>query len=615
MNLAIVLRELSTKELKNLLSTEDLDIFTSIQRYSQTYPRFRYFSQRTELITKIEKDALEYINELGHSIFNKKKLIDHLTFDSFNAWYYIRHKLFNLYTSNLRQINLVNCLLDSNKLTYKHIAIYSSFSFDKSLLNHSNCSLYPPKDQWQILSKFRYLVSFILRACLGCFQLIRLNQSAKYIVFTNPFNRQNVIDFKTGNIKKGDPLIEYLFEKVAKNKKFILLSELPSPPPKGSSSTINKFSLQSIFDFRFYNRKMNFEVFVLMALLNFRNINTRSKKIKKSFHSTLQKIEKNTSNKEQKFIIQLAKQASNTVRLAYLREHAAHIMLRQFNELKSIGGEDEHTIKNRPILEAAKRLRVNTYGIQHGGINNLNINYIFSKRDSVFNPIPDYTITRGTYTNRMLSNCSIYKPSQLKALGHCRTDSIPMLHKLKKSDVISALDNTRPTILYAAQPPVTSEKDNILLLTRLFLKLSKELPEVQFILKPHPNDKKLSYLSQIASELDTSNYILSSTELYRLLAISDVVLTYYSTVGTEAIYFKKPLLVYDPENKDRQGYIKDNVGIKVTNYKDLLANARMLIDQPHITNSYEIEEYVRRRSFKIDGKTTDRYLEFITSIS
>ena len=77
-----------------------------------------------------------------------------------------------------------------------------------------------------------------------------------------------------------------------------------------------------------------------------------------------------------------------------------------------------------------------------------------------------------------------------------RTDVIPTLlkkHKLKP--------NQKTFVLYATQPILTSDKEIKIQQYHDFFKVCSKLPQFQFIIKPHPNEKKLGTLSQNCKEI------------------------------------------------------------------------------------------------------------------
>ena len=102
----------------------------------------------------------------------------------------------------------------------------------------------------------------------------------------------------------------------------------------------------------------------------------------------------------------------------------------------------------------------------------------------------------------------------------------------------------------------------------------------QLIVRPHPNEKEDKYFEEIATSVGLKNLIIErGIEIEEHFRIADVLITAYSTVGAEFVEYFKPIIVLDYLKEDLVGYVKEGVGIPVTNKSELL----------HIFNSSEIK--------------------------
>ena len=68
---------------------------------------------------------------------------------------------------------------------------------------------------------------------------------------------------------------------------------------------------------------------------------------------------------------------------------------------------------------------------------------------------------------------------------------------------------------------------------------------------------------KIAKKYNANNYEINTGNLYSLIAKCNIVITYYSTVGIEAIYFNKELITLDYNKLDLQSYLKNKVSHNV----------------------------------------------------
>ena len=88
-------------------------------------------------------------------------------------------------------------------------------------------------------------------------------------------------------------------------------------------------------------------------------------------------------------------------------------------------------------------------------------------------------------------------------------------------------------------------------------------------------------------------------------------ITYYSTVGLEAIYFNKELITLDYQERDFQGYSKAAIAHNVLDGKQLIATAINILKGDLTSNQELKRKFVEERAYKIDGKVTERVLENI----
>ena len=144
-----------------------------------------------------------------------------------------------------------------------------------------------------------------------------------------------------------------------------------------------------------------------------------------------------------------------------------------------------------------------------------------------------------------------------------------------------------------------------------FLALCKALKGERFVIKPHPNEAEIDKYRKLVTSGLYPNLELYEGELYFLLASSKIVITYYSTVGLEAIYFNKELITLDHQERDFQGYSKAAIAHNVLDGKQLIATAINILKGDLTSNQELKRKFVEERAYKIDGKVTERVLENI----
>ena len=225
--------------------------------------------------------------------------------------------------------------------------------------------------------------------------------------------------------------------------------------------------------------------------------------------------------------------------------------------------------------------------------------------------MPDITLHWSKQLHEFLTSVSYYPESATKISGHIRTDIIPVLKNLTRNEVVSELDNSKPLILYISQSSQQGQEVARKQITTDFFKLTKKYKDYQFIIKPHPRELDFGYFYRIASEIETNNYRIVTQDLYKLLTISDLVIIFTSTVGAEAVYFEKDLIVMDYYDNDLSGYVKDKIAFKASNYEELeLLVGEIIKGNKKIKSEFQ-KKFIANRTYKIDGKVTQRYVDFI----
>jgi CDP-glycerol glycerophosphotransferase (TagB/SpsB family) len=118
----------------------------------------------------------------------------------------------------------------------------------------------------------------------------------------------------------------------------------------------------------------------------------------------------------------------------------------------------------------------------------------------------------------------------------------------------------------------------------LILGTCDRITNCTLVIKQHPGERKshdrLIY-SHCKKHSCNTVILLKDSDTFEALYASDLVITYNSTTGREAVAFKKPLIVLDPF--DRGGYCKEGVGIFVSTIEEALQVIKQLF-----TNNKEL---------------------------
>jgi len=103
--------------------------------------------------------------------------------------------------------------------------------------------------------------------------------------------------------------------------------------------------------------------------------------------------------------------------------------------------------------------------------------------------------------------------------------------------------------------------------------------------------------------------------LYLLISLSDIMITCFSTVGAETVYFNKPLIILDHLKQDIQGYAREGIALQTSNSKELKNNIEKILTDEISINKTAYQNYIEKYAYKIDGKVADRIIEFLKNLN
>jgi CDP-glycerol glycerophosphotransferase (TagB/SpsB family) len=146
---------------------------------------------------------------------------------------------------------------------------------------------------------------------------------------------------------------------------------------------------------------------------------------------------------------------------------------------------------------------------------------------------------------------------------------------------------------------------------------ARNLPESNLIVKLHHREfADADYYTAIAEEVGCTNYVLDTTsDLYQLIASCDVLITCFSTVGAETVYFYKPLIILDHLKQDIQGYAAEGVAFQATDKDSLLSILKGVLSGNLKADRDKYDLYIQKYAFWIDGKVAERCIKTIADFT
>jgi surface carbohydrate biosynthesis protein len=172
------------------------------------------------------------------------------------------------------------------------------------------------------------------------------------------------------------------------------------------------------------------------------------------------------------------------------------------------------------------------------------------------------------------------------------------------------IDHNKKIILFTSQP--VTDEENFVLLQEIFDEFSKLSEDFHLIIKLHPaEDGRLH--KNIAKNF--KNYsIIQNIDIFEIINASDIVITYWSTTGLEAMVFGKPLIVLNLSGKpDKVDYVKEDAALGVYNKNNLSKSIMKCLDDSEF-NKKMIEsqkKFIYKEAYKIDGHVAKRLLNIV----
>jgi len=608
MEVIVINRKLSTDEeneiLQLLKKDKTIELFNnssipgSLQKYSNGITELTPEKKR-----EINFSIFNKIIEFGEIILYNKAIADLLTFEKVSIWHYHKFRIYFAIRNLYYEIELINQLrhkytgihyFGENKLLY-------GFQFDNTRIRIKTPTV--TKSGFSIKNFIRYVAFFKIRALLGFFQLPRL-KNKKYIVIDHAI-KQTCLNLNTLQPEPGNYNLQYLFDKL--DDEFIILDDVDIP----------KFNTDVTFPFdtsRFKSVKNRFfGEWVLFQGLMSGKVRKDLKKVSSHLQSQYNQIDSKLNDPINKIVLKQLQSLHASSKLFLFKYLAYKKFLTKYH-FTSISSIDENSARIKSILDAAKSKNIATIGIQHGTIHELHPAYIYSKKDQQRKIVSDFTMVWGKYWSEFLIRNGNYNTESLFVTGQIRTDIIPNLESVKAHDYLNIPKDNR-LIVFASQPqrdPTLREQAAFDVFTAV-----KDQQNVQLIVKLHPAEKNdFDYYHSIAEAAGCNNYqILLQFDLYLLISLSDIMITCFSTVGAETVYFNKPLIILDHLKQDIQGYAREGIALQTSNSKELKNNIEKILTDEISINKTAYQNYIEKYAYKIDGKVADRIIEFLKNLN
>lgn len=565
---------------------------------------FQLIEQEAETKREINFREMDAILKFGDTDYQGKTLAEQLTFNGMSLWHYHKFRVYFI----LRNLSYEIALVQKLTSEYDEVICYSSGP-ETDLISDIADNVefrYPSGNKKQknsLIPKLNYGLFLATRFLNGLFQSFR--KTGKKHLFLDRANKQWCLNLNSLKPEPENYNLAYVF--AGADNDFMVIDEVEQPKfDEGNPFRLKKWM--------FFNPRKNLkripgEYILLRAVFSpeiWRNFRHTDGNIRNTLPSLLNE---SMSSKE-KWLIKRMIQFHKASRL-YLFKNLAYQRYFASQKFKTISTIDENSPAVRSILDAARSHNIRTIGIQHGNIHELHPAYRFTENDIQRNLICDSTIVWGEYWKEFLNKVSGYPIDRLFTAGQSRTDIIPVLLKHREKLIAQSGLPKKEIVVFASQ----LQQDPLLRERAAFdvFESVKDLANVHLVVKLHPSESGDSgYYHRIAAQAACSNYtITSSIDLYQLIASCKILITCFSTVGAEAVYFSKPLIILDHLEQDIQGYISQNVAFKATGWQEMKSLIERILSDDLKPDEEAREIFILRNAFAIDGQTSARMLDFI----
>ncbi|MHB9143938.1 MAG: UDP-N-acetylglucosamine 2-epimerase [Symbiobacteriia bacterium] len=191
--------------------------------------------------------------------------------------------------------------------------------------------------------------------------------------------------------------------------------------------------------------------------------------------------------------------------------------------------------------------------------------------------------------------------------GNPAFDSISKVRETPLQHIKDQLGlDRRYTILWASQQLPDSSR-----ILDVLLAIARAHPEWQLIVRPHPSEESSRY-EQVGRAAAGNVCVASSHPIHELLAISDLVITQFSTVGLEAALMGRDLITVNLSGRPEPvSYSEMGLALSVDELSELLPT----ITRTATSDSIRETLSRNRRQLPAPGRATDNVIELLRELA
>lgn len=610
METVLIFRKLTSAEVaglnQELRKSDCLVVLSSPALFTAESPDASILHLPADITLKAGDRLLKAILALGDKKIGGSTIGGMLDQGSFPLWHYQRFRVFFA----LRPLFVIKEAVEHYLEGSTRIVCYCDISQSAALKDYGNRleiiesePVASPRRNYMAL--VNYSLYFLIRVVMGFIFKPDLRNKKHLVVDRSP--RQRCRHLVTMKPKSDNYNLSPLFDLAGDD--FLIVSE--AEPPKTSGNEIFRLTAQRFSGLGRRSKTIYGEYIVFMGLVS-RSLRKKRALMLNGLNNTIAELSRQEYTGSERLIF------NAFVKLApanafYITKYLAYGRFFDKYSFDTVSAIDENSPSTRCILDSARKSGARSIGIQHGNIGEAQPAYLYTENDCKNRVMADYTLVWGTYWRNFLESMGNFPTGSVIITGQMRTDIIPKMLDMAV-DYKKSFSPDKPLAVFASQPI----PDLLLRKQAAFdvFTAFRNIPEASLVVKLHPGEREATaYYSAIAEEAGcTGIAIVYEVDLYELIAACDLLITCYSTVGTEAVYFGKPLIILDHRNEDLLGYKAEGVAWQATDAASLEMYARGVVSGHLKPDADAYSRFIEKYTAAIDGHATERVLAFIRSL-
>ena len=608
MKAVIIDRPLTRQEtdaLDLLRNSGDVAYFTTNSKFSKDtlLPEADETAKR-----EINEKALAAVLNFGNHTIRNGTIAQILTIGGATIWYYHKFRIYFGLRNLLYKTEAINKLSEK----YEEITFYT----DQKIPEHSDLLSKKihtvfgkgPRQKMLYTEVLKYAVFSCIRLLKGIGQYRKV-KSRKIIFIESPKQYKLLVKGQSPDPVWENSYLGPLYEKEEYQKDVGIINQylLPAFRQAGeidfsAGLTAPSHPVPSLFSQVVY-------FFQYLKVYPFFTLRKLNKALQKAYRDIEQE---KWPDPHTRTIIGLIKNLHGST-LFFLFKYVAFREFFKASQAKVVVTIDEYSPNYKLILDAAKWHKIHTLAVQHGTMHRLHPAYRFTTNDMRNQAFPDTFLAWGPLWKDFLIDTGNVEEKRIGIVGQPRTD---YLYEIRKNNLhildklTAGKDGIEHIIMFASQP----QRDESLRRQAAadVFQAVKDFPYTLLVLKMHPREQDEAYYRDIAMETGCKNYVIENdADLYVLINSVDIVITCFSTVGTEALYLRKPVVILDHLKQDLLGLCGAGVAVQASEAAELSTALQKIFNGKLKVDEKVLDDYLSKIVFRIDGKVSDRFWEHV----